>query len=115
MTKTKRETVTEALRHIGVVAGSETPDADDYAAAAGHYDSILAALDDLHEVAVSFTADAVPDWAYLPLAQMVAGSICTQFERPQYRGEYQNGLRAFRSYASNESRVDGDPVRTVYF
>lgn len=115
MAKTKREVVTEALRHIGVVSGSEEPTAADYDAAAGHYDSIFDKLGEVHEVALSFTSNAVDDWAFLPLARMVAGSVCVQFSKPQFVAEYGIGLRDIIAKSGNDTRVEGVPVKVEYF
>lgn len=115
MSKTKREVIHEALRHMGVLAFDDAAEAEDFERCSKHYDTILGQLDDLHEVAISFTADAVPEWAFTPLAMMVAGSVCTGYDLPQYRGEYQRGLRDFRRYAALEAHVEGRPVETVYF
>ena len=115
MSKTKREVIHEALRHMGVIDHGDAAPADEYERCSKHYDTILDQLDELHEVAISFTADAVPEWAFTPLALMVAGSVCTGFELPQYRGEYQRGLRDFRRYAALEAHVEGRSVETVYF
>jgi hypothetical protein len=108
MSKTKREVIHEALRHMGVIDHGDAAPADEYERCSKHYDTILDQLDELHEVAISFTADAVPEWAFTPLALMVAGSVCTGFE-------YQRGLRDFRRYAALEAHVEGRSVETVYF
>lgn len=115
MTKTKREIVSNALRMLGVWPLHGDEDAEEYELAAGYYDSLFAALDDVHEVGVSFTSNAVPDWAYLPLSQMTAGAVAQVFGMADQSGYFRVGLRDMRRYAANENRVDGRPVKTVYF
>lgn len=115
MAKTKRDVITEALRHIRVADIAEGASGEDYDRAAKIYDGVYAALDDLGEVGVSFPANVVPDWAYIPMVQMVAGRVCTAYNRPEFRGEYAAGLTAIRAYAANEARVSGRPAQANYF
>lgn len=115
MSKTKLEVITEALRQVGVIGQHEAADADTYARASAVYDSEFAKLDDVHEIGVSFTSNAVSDWAFVPMRDVIAGAICEGFSRPGFRSLYNRGLRDLRKYAANEAATDGRSPETVYF
>lgn len=115
MAKTNRNVIDRALKMIGVTPMHQAAEGEDYAIAKEHLDHVLAALDTEHQIGVDIVSDNIPDWAYIPLAKMVAGSSCLEFQKPQYEILYTRGLRSIRAYAANESRVDGRPVRVDYF
>lgn len=92
MTKTSLEVTTEALRMIGVVAEDEAASADQYQRAKGHLDGIFAMLDETYSLAPEWTVETVPDRLYLPLAQLVAGSLATSYALDQYAPLYRVGL-----------------------
>lgn len=115
MAKTKRDVIEEALRHIGVANQHHAPDAADYARAEKHFDSQFDGLDEVHEIGVSWTENNVPEWAFIPMSLVVAGSVCTGFDLPQYRGEEAKGMTRLRAYAANEARRSGAPNKAEYF
>lgn len=115
MAKTNSEVINEALRLIGVAPVGQAPDGEEYAVGLTHLNQALEALDEINQAGVAFTADAFPDWAHIPLAKMVAGSVCGVFSLDQYRPLYAEGLRAIKAKAANEARVPGAQVQATYF
>jgi len=108
MAKTSTDVTNEALRMIGVTAVDEDASADDHARAKQHLDAIYAELDETHGLALSWTAETVPDRVWLSMAKAVAGSICTSYALDQYA--------AFRQIGIGEIMRDeysGQPVRSI--
>jgi hypothetical protein len=115
MAKTNRNVIERALKMIGVTPMHQSPEGEDYEVAKAHLDHVLDALDTEHRVGVNIVSDNIPDWALIPLAKMVGGSSCLEFQRPQYEILYNRGLRSIRAYAAQENRVDGAPIKVDYF
>lgn len=115
MAKTNRDVIDEALRMIGVSPLSQGSDGEDYAEGLIQLSAILEEADEVQQIGLTLTSDALPDWSHIPLAQMVAGRICTHFEVPQYAYLYARGLTKLRAKAANEARVPGQPVQATYF
>jgi hypothetical protein len=115
MAKTNRNVIERALKMIGVTPMHQSPEGEDYETAKAHLDHVLEALDTEHQIGVDIVSDNIPDWALIPLAKMVGGSSCLEFQRPQYEILYNRGLRSIRSHANRETRVDGRPVKVDYF
>ncbi len=112
MAKTNSEVISQALALIGVKPIGQAVSGEDYAATLVHLNQVLENLDEQHELAMSFTADAFPDWAHLPLANMVAGSVCPVFELPQFAGLYAKGLRQIKAKRAADTYV---PTPAVYY
>lgn len=115
MPKTNSQVIQEALELLDVVQIGEAPAGEDYEATLSHLEDVLSAIDGRHRVGVDIPSDAIPDWAFVPVAKMVAGAVCLKFVLPEYRPLYNEGLRNLRAEAANESRVDGRPVKVDYF
>ena len=92
MTKTSLEVTSEALRTLGVLAEDEAASADQYQRAKAHLDGIFATLDETYSLAPEWTVETVPDRLFLPLSQMVAGSLATGYALDQYVPLYRVGL-----------------------
>lgn len=113
MTKTSRDVCLEALRHINVVALDEDAQAHEYQRAKLHLDSILTELDEIHEMAIQWTAETVPESHFLGLAMAVAGSIAPGFSKPEMASERSRGITLLRDI---EFKSDDDsPVAAVYY
>lgn len=115
MTKTALDVTTEALNHIGVGGIGDTPEAEDHARAKAHLDDIFETLSTTQELAPEWTVETVPAGAFLPLALMLAGSICTAYGKPQYTSEYKRGLGLMREYMLADVYVKSAPVRAEFF
>jgi len=115
MAKTNRAVVDRALKLLGVTPMHQGAEGEDYEIGKVHLDHVLEALDTEHRVGVDIASDNIPDWAFIPLAKMVAGSASLEFQRPQFEILYNRGLRSIRAHAAMESRVDGRPIRVDYF
>lgn len=115
MAKTDAEVITKALRLIGVVGIGDAPDGDDVRTTQPHLAHVLSALDAEHRVGLALVSGAIEDRAFIPLAKMVAGSVCTEYEVPQFQVLYNQGLRSLRAIAAEESRNPGRSIKTEYF
>lgn len=115
MARTNNEVIEKALNLIGVCGIGDTPEGSDYATTLVHLEDVLEAIDTRHRVGVDIPSDAIPEWAFLPIAKMVAGSVSLEYELAQFNPLYRAGLRNLRAHAANESRVNGRPVRVDYY
>lgn len=113
--RTRDETIAQALKLLGITPIGEDADAD-YAARVGeHFDACILALDSEHDLGLPIDADSVPDDIFMPLARFVAGASATEFDRTEYVGFYEAGLRSLTAISALETRTDGRPIRTEYF
>jgi Tfp pilus assembly protein PilW len=75
-TKTRNDLVNQALRNLGVLAAGQTADAEDFQAADGHVDQVIASLSARDIVTVDDD-----DW-FDPLAVLVADDAAMEFGLP---------------------------------
>lgn len=77
-TVTKAQICQDALRHLGVVDPGENPTADEQVLAERRFDSLMSelALDGLN---AGIEDLAVPEWAQIPLMELVAHEISPSF------------------------------------
>ncbi len=105
MPKTTLDTVTAALRRIGVVAVDEPADAATYAVATEIFETFYAELPD--EGFTTLTdANAVPDKAFNAIVQMAAKDIAPQFGVPAPQNDWREGLRRLRRMYMPDDRAD---------
>ena len=126
MTKTATETVTEALRMLGVVAIDEAATADDRTRCKDHLDSIYSTLTDTEALALDWTVETVPDGVFLALARAVAGSVASTYGRAQRAQEaavmidprkslYEIGMDGVRAYEGRKMHHQNTPTVATYF
>lgn len=115
MTKTSLDVTTEALQHIGVLGIGEAPEAEDHARAQSHLADIFETISSTHELAPEWDIETVPSGAFLPLAIMLAGTICTAYGKPEFQPEYKRGLGLVREFMLSETYVKSQAVRASYF
>jgi hypothetical protein len=77
-TKTRNDLVNQALRNLGVLAAGQTADAEDFQAADGHIDQVIASLSARDIVTVD-DDDAIPAEWFDPLAVLVADDAAMEF------------------------------------
>lgn len=105
MPKTTRDTVTAALRRIGVVAVDDPADAATYAVAEEIFEAFYAELPD--EGFTTLTdANAVPDKAFNAIVQMVAKDIAPQFGVDAPTQDWREGLRRLRRIYMPDDREE---------
>lgn len=114
MAKTDRDVIDQALRLIGVADLSSGSAGEEFAEAKRNFDWLLIALDDIHQMGLGIVSDNIPDWAYIPLAEAVAGMIAEAFSVPQYASLEAAGLQKLRAYAANEVRTN-QPAHVEFF
>ena len=106
MAKTDRDVVIQALRIMNVASLHDSGDEGDFAEAKRHYDWLLVALDDVHRLGLGIVSNDIPDWAFMPLARVVAGLSAPSFGLPEFVPLEARGLRELRVYAANEVNVN---------
>lgn len=74
---TRADVITRALRRLGVVAKDDAPDADDEALAGEVLDALFVEVQETQ--AVTWALSAVPDEAFLPLANLLACDVAPDF------------------------------------
>lgn len=105
MPKTTIETVTAALRRIGVAAVDEPADAATYAVATEVFEAFYAELPD--EGFTTLTdANAVPDKAFNAIVQMVSKDIAPHFGVVSQQQDWREGLRRLRRIYMPDDRAN---------
>lgn len=115
MPRTRDETIAQALRLLRITPIGEDAEADNAARVGEHFDACVVALDSEHDLGLEISMTSVFDEGFMPLARMVAGSVCTEFGKDQYAGLYDVGRRQLTAISGLEARTDGRPVKTEYF
>lgn len=84
--KTRLDVVTRSLRRLGVAAHDEAPTSDQIDSVGAVYDALLAEI--LVNAGLTIDPEAVPDEAFIPLANLLAVEISPDFggALPQSRG-----------------------------
>jgi hypothetical protein len=113
MTKTAQEVTTQALQNINVVGVGDTPSSEDAQKALDHLEAIFDTLDVTEGMALDWTIETVPNRLFLPLADMVSGSIALSYEKPQFTPLYGRGLKGIRRAEFGNEPVD--TVRSEFF
>lgn len=80
---TRQEVITRALRRLGVVAEDENPGPDANAQAGAVLDSIFAEVG--QSVTVTWTLATVPDYALVPLANLLAAELAGEYPTSEAR------------------------------
>lgn len=104
--KTRNDLVTRALRQAGIVAMDETPTASEAQNASDVLDSILA------ETGYAVSGDAIPDAAFVPLANWLSKEVAPGFSMPD--GERARAKMRFAAAVSFDDRVN-EPPSGFYF
>lgn len=104
MTKTAADVGRRALELIGVKPVGEGAAAEDLAVATTTYAALLEEFSDREGMAFEWAADATPEWAFLPFAEIVASRIA-----PVYTTAYDGsrGERLIRRHVWQDDRVPG--------
>lgn len=113
MANTSQDVCREALRHIGVLGIEQQMPTAYYSRAKTHLDAILVELDDVHKMAIAFTAETVPDSHFLGLSIAVGGSVAPGFQRPQFAGERERGIGMLRDLEFPAD--DPEPVQATFY
>lgn len=129
MAKTRADVVLMALRHLGVVASDTAASADDAAFTGDTLDALFAEIQNTQGITITWTLDATPDTAFLPLSYLLAAEVAPHFmvPAPTRRAAAMGRLRAALISDDREDRrdIDEDDViseaeieadaRAVYF
>lgn len=108
MTKTSQDVTNEALRMIKVLAVDEAATADDHARAKSHLEAIFEEIDEAYGLAPEWTIETVPDRLWPALSMMVAGDICTAYNRSEFVGLRQAGMARLM-----RDEMGGEPERAT--
>lgn len=82
MTKTSLDVTTRALRMLGITGIGETPQAEEHADAKEVLQSLIEELQDEQGLAISWSAETVPDSLLNPMARLVASEIAPAYGKP---------------------------------
>ena len=106
MTKTSLDVTTATLRRIGVAAVDIPAEAEHTAIAKSHLEAMLIELSTKEGFATLTDAEATPDYAFLPLVQMLAAEIGPQFGVDAPRQSWWEGMRRLRRHTFTDDRAD---------
>ena len=112
MTKTARDVVHRALELIGVKPVGESAEDEDFSLGSDTYTAILEELSDRDGMAFEWTRDTTPEWAFMPLAGMVAARIAPVYGVAFEGREY---YRILRRHVFRDDRVPGQAVDGRYY
>jgi len=87
------------LSYLGAKAQGQNPSADDTDLVAGVIDSVVDGLKPTGSV--FFALSAIPEWAQVPLTEMVAVKVGPHFGRPQQERVFNNARADFVGAANN--------------
>ncbi len=113
MSKTSNEVCTEALRHIRVLGLEDVAAPAEVARAQDHLDSIMQELDEIHEMAIQWTKETVPNSHFLGISMALGGSLAPGFGKLEMAGERARGIGLLRDLEFKND--DDEPVRAEYF
>lgn len=108
MTKTRLDVVQQSLRHLGVLAADDPATADMVAYVGGVLDALFEECKTVHGMAFSWTLNATPEAAFLPLARLLAAEVAQHYDQPSEPRE--RALMRLRAYAFPDDR----PLRADY-
>lgn len=112
MTKTAAEVADRALEVIGVKPVGQSAAAEDATVARETYTALLSELSERDGMAFEWAEDETPEWAFMPLAELVAARI-----GPIY-GVQRDGLaplRVLRRHVFQDDRVPGQSVDARFY
>lgn len=116
MTKTTLDVVTAGARLAGVAASDVPLDATDYAVCEPIYLSMMTALYEKDEFLSLSDANAVPDWSFNPLREMLAIKIADTYGRPHPTGaDYLSGWRTLNRYERDDDRGPQPPKEAAFY
>lgn len=104
MSKSKREIVALALRHVGVLASDEQPSADQYDYAGDVLDAVFAEENAVQGWGFTWDTDTVPDGAAMGLSQLLAAEIAPHYMVPG--PPRSRGIARLRAFAFPDDRAD---------
>jgi len=104
MPKNAVDVVAMAHRRIRILSVDEAPSADQTEFGTDILDALFAELKQTDGMAFTWTLDAVPDGAFLPLSFLLATEIAPHYERPSERRSQAMGR--LRAYAFPDDRAD---------
>lgn len=112
MTKTANDVSDRALELLTLKPVGQEADAADASIARDSYTSLLAELSDIEGMAFEWTADETPEWAFMPLAQMLAARIA-----PIYAMQIDGSAARRRLYALvfRDDRTPGTPQPARFY
>lgn len=119
MTKTANDICEKALRDLGVLAEGEEMSAAAYQDALAHLNSLFEELTGAtNGEAFPFTwaLSATPEWAFIPLSQMLSVELAPSYGRPVPRNQWFWGMQRLRRHAFPDdrgARADLDEDGTV--
>jgi hypothetical protein len=110
MAKTKLDVVTRAHRRLGVLAQDETLTADQIATGGEVLEGLVAELEAVQGLSLSWDADSVPDGVFLPMAYLLAVDLSPEYEVPprDARARLIAQIRAYELPDDREDRRDMD-------
>lgn len=81
MTKTANEVADRALELLGLKPIGQEADAADASIATETYTALLSELSDIEGMAFEWSAAETPEWAFMPLAGMIASRIAPIYQK----------------------------------
>lgn len=115
MTKTRTEVVNQAYRRLGIVAVDQVASADEIAYGGNTLDALFAELKASDGITVTWDLSAVPDTAFIPLANLLAVEVAPAYmqQAPERRGSAFIRLRKVLSPDDRPNDRDRDEDGTV--
>ena len=115
MPKTKLEVVTAAARRAGVAAVDVPLDSQDYAACGEVYDGLMVELYEKENLYELNDANAVPDWAFNPVAEMLSVKIAGMYGRPNPQNAWFQGMKALRRHHFPDDRGNAPAKEAAFY
>lgn len=110
-TMSSAELAEQVLSFLGVKAQGQNPSADDLDLVTKTLDSVV---DGLRPTAtVTFALTAIPEWAQIPLKEMVAHKVAPHFGRQQNLNQWREAMADFIGGASTAE--PSRPAKGRYF
>lgn len=104
MTKTANDICKKALLDLGVLAEGEAMPAAMYQDALQTLESLFSELTDKEEFPFTWALSVTPDWAFIPLAQMLSVELAPSYGRPVPRNQWFWGMQRLRRHAFPDDR-----------
>lgn len=114
MPKTTRDVVTRALQKIGVASTRIPVQAADFEIGKAVYEGIISELYTKEGFTDLDDADAVPDWAFLGLSEMLAEQLAPDYGRPPPNRGWFWGMKRLRRHQFPDDR-GSQPAKSEAF
>ena len=115
MPKTKLEVVTAAARRAGVAAVDVPLDAQDYAVCGEIYDGLMVELYEKEDFLELSDPNAVPDWAFNPVSEMLSVKVAAMYGRPNPQNAWFQGMKALRRHHFPDDRGPAPAKEAAFY